>query len=161
LRLARDAAQALKTPARPFDRTASQLAFILGIEDVGLDDDPAVRIVLILFINVNLNRFVNTCVRRYGGRFKMVVAGIDLDPANTELITSWAKDYWNALHAYSSGGAYVNFMMEDGQERVKATYRNNYDRLLAVKKQYDPSNPFRVNQNIDPSERTGLVEHNQ
>jgi FAD binding domain-containing protein/berberine-like enzyme len=85
-------------------------------------------------------------------KWSMVVAGIDPDPANAELITSWAKDYWNALHPYSSGGAYVNFMMEEGQERVKATYRNNYDRLLAVKKQYDPSNLFRVNQNIDPGE---------
>lgn len=49
------------------------------------------------------------------------------------------------------GGAYVNFMMEEGQERIQATYRDNYERLVQVKKQYDPQNLFRVNQNIQPS----------
>jgi FAD/FMN-containing dehydrogenase len=52
------------------------------------------------------------------------------------------------LHPYSAGGAYVNFVMEEGQERVKGSFRDNYDRLAAIKKQYDPRNFFRVNQNI-------------
>ena len=48
-----------------------------------------------------------------------------------------------------SGGAYVNFMMEEeGEERVKASYRDNYERLVAIKGKYDPTNFFRVNQNI-------------
>jgi hypothetical protein len=58
--------------------------------------------------------------------------------------------YLEELHPYSAGVAYVYFMMGVGQERVKATYRDNYDRLVAVKKQYDPTNFFRVNQNIKP-----------
>jgi FAD/FMN-containing dehydrogenase len=62
-----------------------------------------------------------------------------------------SKDYWEALHPFSAGGAYVNFMMEEGQDRVQATYRDNYDRLAAIKKKYDPKNFFRVNQNIRPS----------
>ncbi len=45
----------------------------------------------------------------------------------------------------------MNFMMEEGQERVKATYRDNYARLASIKKQYDPDNFFRVNQNIEPA----------
>jgi len=50
----------------------------------------------------------------------------------------------------SAGGAYVNFMMDEGEERVKATYRDNYERLAAIKAKYDPKNFFQVNQNIKP-----------
>ena len=52
---------------------------------------------------------------------------------------------WDALHPYSAGGAYVNFMMDEGEERIKATYRDNYPRLASLKKKYDPTNLFRVN----------------
>ena len=72
-------------------------------------------------------------------------------PTNRELITTWASDYWNALHPYSAGGAYINFMMEEGEDRVKASYRENYERLASIKKKYDPTNLFRVNQNIKPA----------
>jgi hypothetical protein len=82
--------------------------------------------------------------------WSMVIAGVDPDPANAGAITSWAKDYWSALQPYTAGGAYVNFMMEEGQERVEATYGRNYERLVAVKTKYDPENLFRVNQNIQP-----------
>ncbi|HSD21052.1 MAG TPA: BBE domain-containing protein, partial [Anaeromyxobacter sp.] len=60
-------------------------------------------------------------------------------------------DYWAALHPYSAGGAYVNFMMEEGQERIRATYRANYERLASLKARYDPHNVFHVNQNIRPA----------
>jgi len=56
------------------------------------------------------------------------------------------------LHPHSAGGAYVNFMMEEGQSRVEATYRSNYQRLTQIKARYDPSNLFRVNQNIPPAD---------
>jgi len=65
----------------------------------------------------------------------------------------WTKEYWEALHPYSAGGAYVNFMMEEGEDRIKATYRDNYDRLVAIKNKYDPTNLFRMNQNIKPTAR--------
>jgi FAD/FMN-containing dehydrogenase len=81
----------------------------------------------------------------------LVIVGVDPDPANKDKITKWCKEYFDALHPYSAGGAYVNFMMEEGQERVKAAYRENYDRLAAIKKKYDPANLFRVNQNIRPA----------
>jgi FAD/FMN-containing dehydrogenase len=80
-----------------------------------------------------------------------VILGIDPDPANNERIISWTQEYWDALHPLSGGGAYVNFMMDEGQERVKATYRDNYERLVAIKNEYDPNNLFRVNQNIKPT----------
>ena len=79
-----------------------------------------------------------------------VIVGVDPDPANNDRIISWTKDYWDALHPYSAGGAYVNFMMDEGQERVQATYGDNYERLVAIKNKYDPTNLFRVNQNIRP-----------
>ena len=79
-----------------------------------------------------------------------VIVGVDPDPANNQKTIGWAKAYWEALHPYSAGGAYVNFMMDEGQERIQATYRDNYGRLAAVKKKYDPANLFRVNQNIRP-----------
>ena len=75
---------------------------------------------------------------------------MDPDPANAAKITKWAKEYQEALHPYSSGGAYTNFMMDEGQERVKASYGENYKRLVDIKSKYDPGNLFRVNQNIQP-----------
>src|SRR5881398_1268055 len=82
-----------------------------------------------------------------------VIVGVDPDPANNEKIISWTKNYYDALHPYSAGGAYVNFLMGDeGEERVKKSYGDNYDRLVAIKKKYDPDNFFRVNQNIKPKE---------
>jgi FAD/FMN-containing dehydrogenase len=83
--------------------------------------------------------------------FALVIVGVDPDPANKDQITAWCKGYFDAVHPYSAGGAYVNFMMDEGQERVKASFRENYDRLAAVKKTYDPTNFFRVNQNIRPA----------
>ncbi len=79
-----------------------------------------------------------------------VIVGVDPDPAKKDDLRDWAVGYWDAVHAYSCGGAYVNFMMEEGQERVQASYRENYDRLAKVKAKYDPDNLFRVNQNIHP-----------
>jgi len=80
-----------------------------------------------------------------------VMVGVDPDPANKEKISTWAKEYWSALHPYSAGGAYINFMMEEGEDRIRATYGKNYDRLAKIKKRYDPANLFRVNQNIKPA----------
>jgi FAD/FMN-containing dehydrogenase len=79
-----------------------------------------------------------------------VFAGVDPDPANVDAIRRWSIDYQEALHPYSAGGAYVNMMMDEGQERVRASYRDNYDRLAEIKAKYDPDNAFRVNQNIQP-----------
>jgi hypothetical protein len=83
-------------------------------------------------------------------KYAGVFVGIDPDPSNAQKITDWAKAYWEALHPYSSGGAYLNFIMDEGQERVKASYLDNYDRLVKIKNKYDPDNLFRVNQNIIP-----------
>ena len=83
-----------------------------------------------------------------------VMVGVDPDPANNDKIIAWTKSYYDALHPYSAGGAYVNFLMGDeGAGRVKATYGDNYERLVAIKNKYDPGNLFRVNQNIKPTSK--------
>jgi FAD/FMN-containing dehydrogenase len=84
-------------------------------------------------------------------QYSMVICGIDPDPANVELVTKWTRDYWAAIEPYSLGGAYVNFLMEDeGAGRVKAAYRDNFERLVQIKTKYDPDNFFSRNQNIRP-----------
>ena len=65
---------------------------------------------------------------------------------------SGGRSYWKAVHPFNLGGGYVNFMMDDEVEgRVQASYGDNYARLASVKAKYDPSNLFRVNQNIAPA----------
>ena len=84
------------------------------------------------------------------GYASAVAAAIAAAP-NKEKITAWAKEYWDALHPHSAPGAYVNFMMDtEGEDRVKASYGKNYEKLVKIKKKYDPANFFRVNQNIRP-----------
>jgi len=84
-------------------------------------------------------------------KYAGVIVGVDPDPSNATKITKWCKDYWEALHPFSSGGAYLNFIMNEGQDRIKASYKHNYDRLTKIKRKYDPENFFRINQNILPS----------
>jgi len=84
-------------------------------------------------------------------RWAQVIVGVDPDPANADAIRRWCVDYWEATHPYSLGGSYVNFMMDEGDERVHATYRGNYRRLAEIKSKYDPENFLRVNQNIRPA----------
>ncbi len=79
-----------------------------------------------------------------------MIVGVDPDPANADAIRQWTIDYWEATHPYSAGGGYVNFLMDEGQDRVRASYRDNYQRLAQVKATYDPDNVFHINQNIAP-----------
>jgi FAD/FMN-containing dehydrogenase len=80
--------------------------------------------------------------------FAEVIVGVDPDPANNEKMISWARKYWEKMHPYSAGGAYVNMIMDEGQARVKEAYGDNYERLVSVKNKYDPLNLFRINHNV-------------
>ena len=84
-------------------------------------------------------------------QWSQVIVGVDPDPANKDKIVEWARGYWNAMQPFSSGGGYINFMMEEGDASIRATYRENYGRLAAAKAKYDPQNFFNVNQNIRPA----------
>ena len=83
--------------------------------------------------------------------FSHVLFAADSDQAVMSARTEWVREYWSALHPHSAGGAYVNFLMDEGEDRVAASYRDNYQRLAEVKGKYDPGNFFRMNQNIKPS----------
>ncbi|MBX3155565.1 MAG: FAD-binding oxidoreductase [Deltaproteobacteria bacterium] len=91
--------------------------------------------------------------------WNQVIVGVDPEAANRAKIIDWTRRYWNAIHPYSAGGAYVNFLMGDeGGDRVRATYRGNYARLVEVKRRYDPHNRFHINQNIDPGVAAAVAE---
>jgi FAD/FMN-containing dehydrogenase len=93
----------------------------------------------------------DTALSYRNARYGQVIVGVDPDPANVGPMTAWTKSYHDALHPHSAGGGYVNMLMHDeGPERVRAAYGENYDRLVDVKRRYDPQNLFRVNQNIAP-----------
>lgn len=85
------------------------------------------------------------------GGWAGVMVGVDPDPANAERITAWTREYWEELHPTTAGGAYVNFMMEEGDDRIRASYLGNYERLRRIKAEYDPENVFHINQNIPPA----------
>ncbi|MGW5747399.1 FAD-binding oxidoreductase [Amycolatopsis sp. NPDC003861] len=85
------------------------------------------------------------------GGWSGVIVGVDPAPEKAAEIAEWTRTYWDELHPTSAGGAYINFMMEEGQDRVRASYQGNYERLAAVKRKYDPENVFHINQNIRPA----------
>ena len=64
---------------------------------------------------------------------------------------AWARACWGALSPFASSGVYVNFLGNEGEERVRAAYGVNYERLVALKNKYDPTNFFSLNQNIRPT----------
>ena len=82
--------------------------------------------------------------------FATVIAGVWPDPVDNEKNTKWVKDYYKALEPHSLAGGYVNFMAGDDAGRVQENYKENYGRLVSIKKKYDPSNLFHMNQNIKP-----------
>ncbi len=73
------------------------------------------------------------------------------DPVDSPDNIGWTRDFYEAMKPFSHGGVYVNFLGDEGADRVKAAYGGNYDRLVALKDKYDPTNLFRVNQNIKPT----------
>ena len=82
--------------------------------------------------------------------FATVIAGMWPDPAQNEANVRWVRDYYHAIAPHSEEGGYVNFMAEDDQGRVQANYKGNYERLVNIKRKYDPANLFHLNQNIRP-----------
>ena len=83
-------------------------------------------------------------------KFATVIAGAWPNPADNEKNIKWVRDYYTALEPHSSAGGYINFMDADDQGRIKENYKGNYDRLVSIKRKYDPSNLFHLNQNIRP-----------
>jgi FAD/FMN-containing dehydrogenase len=77
------------------------------------------------------------------------INGMGPDPAERERLVAWARAFWTAVRPFSFGGVYVNFLGEEGEDRVRAAYGDEkFERLVALKRKYDPDNFFRLNQNI-------------
>ena len=82
--------------------------------------------------------------------FATVIAGMWPDPAENDANTKWVRGFYDATAPHSESGGYVNFMAGDDQGRIRDNYKGNYDRLVDVKRAYDPGNLFHLNQNIKP-----------
>jgi FAD/FMN-containing dehydrogenase len=84
--------------------------------------------------------------------FLLNINAIWTDPRGSVEQIAWAREFWAAMQPFSAGGVYVNFLSQEGEERVRAAYdRSTYERLVAVKNGYDPTNVFHLNQNIKPT----------
>jgi len=83
-------------------------------------------------------------------RFVMNVHTRWESPTDDEECVAWAREFFDAMAPFATGGVYVNFVSE-GEERVQAAYGGNFDRLATLKRKYDPNNVFRVNQNVAPA----------
>src|SRR3954453_20461428 len=82
--------------------------------------------------------------------YGMVFLAAWTDPAKDAERIQWVRDYYQALKPYSEPGGYINFMHDDDYDKIQDNYRQNYDRLVQVKRTYDPGNLFHLNQNIAP-----------
>ena len=83
--------------------------------------------------------------------YDIAILGAWTDPATAAANVQWVRDTAEATAPYATGGVYVNFLGEDGEEQVKAAYGEHFQRLVALKRKYDPTNFFRLNQNIRPT----------
>jgi FAD/FMN-containing dehydrogenase len=82
--------------------------------------------------------------------FNLILASQWTDPAQTDACIAWARQTFDALAPYMADRSYTNYLSADDHDRVRAAFGSNYERLLEVKRRYDPHNCFRGNQNIDP-----------
>jgi hypothetical protein len=84
------------------------------------------------------------------------MAGWD-DQADTDNNLRWSRESWNAMQPFCEHDAYVNDLGEEGEQRIREAYGKNYERLLALKRKYDPTNFFRLNQNLSPTTAGSLA----
>jgi FAD/FMN-containing dehydrogenase len=83
-------------------------------------------------------------------QFAMNVHGRWLEPADDSKVVNWAREFFTAAAPYAAGSVYINFLTQDEGGRIREAYGQNYDRLVQVKRRYDPDNLFRFNHNIRP-----------
>ena len=83
--------------------------------------------------------------------YNLVLTGQWSDPADTDVNVAWVRDTFTALEPYTAPSAYVNYLGDDESARVVSAYGSNFDRLVEIKRRYDPENVFRLNHNIDPA----------
>ena len=86
-------------------------------------------------------------------QFLLVLNTSWADPQDSDRNIAWTREFWADMKRFSSGSLYLNFpgQGEEGEDLVRSAYGANYQRLVALKNKYDPTNLFRLNQNIRPS----------
>ena len=132
----------------------SEEAVDMAIEFLAKAPGPGAVMLLIHYMHGAICRVPthSTAFRlRKPGAFHVAIAGGWDDPAEAQAWTAWTDEVWQAFQQYSSGRSYANFPGPEGGLPREAAYGENYSRLVEVKKRYDPSNVFRLNQNILPS----------
>ena len=92
-----------------------------------------------------------TAYQGRGAEYVLNVHGRWSDASQDESCIAWCRDLWNAMGQYATGEAYVNFMTEEEGARLESAYGSSYQRLVELKNRYDPTNLFRLNQNIPPT----------
>ncbi|MCH8062226.1 MAG: FAD-binding oxidoreductase [Chloroflexi bacterium] len=84
--------------------------------------------------------------------YNFLIPSLWADPADSEKNVTWTREFWEAMQPFARDAVYVNYLDQEGDERVKAAYAApTYDRLVTLKNKYDPTNLFRLNQNIKPT----------
>ena len=102
----------------------------------------------------NRVRNTDTAFSHRDARYELLMSSVWLDPAEYEVNVEWTRRLAEAMAPFTTGRAYVNQMgieAEEGADRIKAAYGTNYERLVALKNEYDPTNLFRLNPNIKPT----------
>lgn len=92
-----------------------------------------------------------TAYRHRNAQYDAFAASVWIDPEETATQKEWARQWWDQMAPFGIGAEYVNNLGEEGADRVRAAYGDNYERLVALKNEYDPTNFFRLNANIEPS----------
>ena len=92
-----------------------------------------------------------TAFRHRNAQYDNFAASVWADPRESEMHRQWVREWWDLMSPFSIGAEYVNNLGEEGEDRVRAAYGDNYERLVALKNKYDPTNFFRLNANIEPS----------
>jgi FAD/FMN-containing dehydrogenase len=117
---------------------------------------PAPSVLIVLWHYGGAMQRVDSGATAFMGRDASFLFSVDSvwdDPAQNDEVVAWSREYLAEMEAYSPGGLYVNFagLGEEGEALVRAAYGANYERLVALKNKYDPTNLFHLNQNIKPT----------
>ena len=86
-----------------------------------------------------------------GARWALHMLGMWPDPSQNEANIAWVRNASAAMDAWAMAGAYLNHLMDEGEQKVKDSFGRHFDRMVALKNQYDPTNLFQLNQNIKPT----------
>ena len=145
---------------RHYDERALTLT---GLSDEAIDTLAAAfamctspySIVLIQHVHGAASRITPTAtafaLREESYVMSVVAAWEEGEASQADRHLAWVRALWEALEPYATSGVYVNFLGNEGEGRVRASYGINYERLAALKYRYDPSNFFVLNQNIKPA----------